>query len=151
MHKIKIQKGFTLIELLVVVSIIGFLSTLIVISVGDSRSKSIDTNRITDVFDIQKAMELFASDQGYYPVGDNIELGTANYACLSEDGYTGICPPGKKVYMSIVPANPANGGAPYMYTRSLDGQNYTLTFAIETDIGDVSAGAHTLTPAGVDD
>ena len=123
---------------------------MIVISIGDTRSKSFDTKRLTDVFDIQKAMELYASDKGFYPIGDNIELGSANYSCLSEDGYTAFCTPGRKVYMSIVPVNPPNGGEPYIYTRSADGQAYTLAFAIDTTMGDITAGRHTLTPAGVE-
>ena len=43
------NKGFTLIELLVVISIIGFLSTLAVVTLNSARMKARDTRRKSDL------------------------------------------------------------------------------------------------------
>ncbi|MFH0856720.1 MAG: prepilin-type N-terminal cleavage/methylation domain-containing protein, partial [bacterium] len=62
------RKGFTLIELLVVIAIIGLLSTLAVVSLNTARAKARDARRISDVKQIQTALELYYNDKGAYPV-----------------------------------------------------------------------------------
>jgi prepilin-type N-terminal cleavage/methylation domain-containing protein len=144
-----IKKGFTLVELLVVVSIVGLLSTLIVISLNDTKTKSHDARRLADINDFQKALELYSADFNVYPVGTNLVLGSANVGCLSASGFTAVCPGGARVYMGIVPANPGSGGIDYNYTSPADGQTYTIDFRTETDVSDIPAGDHVLVPAGI--
>jgi prepilin-type N-terminal cleavage/methylation domain-containing protein len=147
---LKKSAGFTLVELLIVVSIIGLLSTLIVISVRDTRTKSFDTRRLSDINDIQKSVELYAADVGFYPVGTDLVLGEVNATCLSANGFAAICPAGGvKIYLAIVPPNPGPGGIPYNYNQTGAGNSFTLDFETETDIGDIMAGPHVLTPAGI--
>ena len=62
------QKGFTLIELLVVISIIGILSSIVLISMGGAREKARDAKRQSDIRQIATACELFYSDDEGYPV-----------------------------------------------------------------------------------
>ena len=52
------KKGFTLIELLVVVAIIGLLSTLAVVALSTAREKTRDSKRLSDLKNIQTALEL---------------------------------------------------------------------------------------------
>lgn len=61
------MRGFTLIELLVVIAIIGLLSSVIFAALGPTRVKSRDLKRITDMNAIQKAIEMYNSDNGHYP------------------------------------------------------------------------------------
>ncbi len=72
MHYLKkIQKlnvaGFTLLELLVVVAIIGFLSSVSIVALSASKSKSRDTQRKLDQVTILKAAELYTNDFGVPP------------------------------------------------------------------------------------
>ena len=59
----KKQKGFTLVELLVVIAIIGLLSTIAFISLNRARAKARDSKRISDVRQLQSALELYYNDQ----------------------------------------------------------------------------------------
>ncbi|OGF31319.1 hypothetical protein A3H09_03530, partial [Candidatus Falkowbacteria bacterium RIFCSPLOWO2_12_FULL_45_13] len=61
------QKGFTLIELLVVIAIIGLLSTLAVVALNNARMKSRDAKRVSDIKQIQTALELYYNDANSYP------------------------------------------------------------------------------------
>ncbi|MBU1132568.1 prepilin-type N-terminal cleavage/methylation domain-containing protein [Patescibacteria group bacterium] len=72
-------KGFTLVELLVVIGIIGLLSALAVVSLGNIREKGRDTKRISDVDTLKTALELVNSEQGTYNLG--CKAGTAVSAC----------------------------------------------------------------------
>lgn len=74
----KSTKGFTLIELLVVISIIGFLTTLAVVSLNTARVKSRDGKRLSDMKQLNTAMELcLTSNSG-----------------ANEGTYTGCCTSG---------------------------------------------------------
>ncbi len=147
---LKRQSGFTLIELMVVVSIVGFLATIISAGLDRSRTKALDTRRINDVFAIQKAVEIYFNEQGSYPEGSGLVMGSANATCFSITGFYGVCPGGEQVYMGVVPSNPGPGGADYVYTRSASGVDYTLTFSLETEVGSLVEGSHTLSSTGVE-
>ena len=54
----KDKKAFTLIELLVVIAIIGLLSTLSIIALNSARAKARDAKRISDVKQMQVALEM---------------------------------------------------------------------------------------------
>lgn len=56
--------GFTLIELLVVIAIIGVLASIVLASLNTARAKSRDARRITDIKQIQLALELYFDGAG---------------------------------------------------------------------------------------
>jgi len=70
MNEDKKQKGFTLIELLVVVAIIGILSTVVMASLNSVRIKSRDAKRLSDMHQMQVALELYYNAFGSYPNSD---------------------------------------------------------------------------------
>jgi len=65
--KMNKTKGFTLIELLVVIAIIGILSSVVLASLNTARKKSRDAKRISDIKQIQLALELYFDSNGGYP------------------------------------------------------------------------------------
>lgn len=66
MHRNK-KGGFTLIELLVVIAIIGILSSVVLASLNIAREKSRDARRLSDVKQLQLALELYFDSNATYP------------------------------------------------------------------------------------
>jgi len=154
----KKRRGFTLIELLVVIAIIGLLATLAVVALNNARMKSRDAKRVSDIKQIQTALELYFNDQNGYPSeATAVTLGGADNDCLDEDGIVAACDAGGTTYMGQVPANPTPNGANYSYCSSATAggacaastASYTLTFTLEGATGGLALGAHTATPDGI--
>jgi general secretion pathway protein G len=139
------KKGFTLIELLVVIAIIGLLSTLAVVALGSAREKSRDARRLSDVKQIQTALELFYTDNNVYPSSTAVNLGSAGAACLNASGFS---PAGcADAYMGLVPEDPGNTGV-YTYNAVNGGASYTITTELEGEVSGLS-GNITATPSGL--
>ena len=130
----KNKKGFTLIELLVVIAIIGLLATLSVIALNTARVKARDARRVSDIKQMQTALEMyFDSNNGNYPAAN------------------GTMP--TSTYISSVPTNPqpiggcAAGYANYIYKSTANSGTYTLAYCLENSGGSVVYA--TATPAGI--
>ncbi len=142
----KMKKGFTLIELLVVIVIIGILATLATVALGSARTKARDARRLSDVRQMQTALELYFNDQGGYPATATVAPGLS----ISTAGGT---------YMAKIPGNPApygEGGCPsaaansaYIYTQDNGGLSYTILYCLGGATGSISAGTNRATPAGI--
>ncbi len=135
------KKGFTLIELLVVIAIIGLLSTLAVIALNNARMKSRDAKRVSDIKQIQSAMELYYNDANGYPDATNSKINDETFGTgsMSYDGTT---------YMNIIPSNPNPGGEEYAYEET-DNQSYSLTYKLESGAGGIGSGFHTASEQGI--
>jgi len=142
-------KGFTLVELLVVIAIIGVLSTLAVVSLNNARQKSRDAKRVSDVKQVQTALELYFADSNSYPAGSALTLGGATAQALSGAGFSATGSATGTTYMGQVPSNPSPGGASYSYTQTSSGVSYQIVFTLEGQTGGLSTGQHTATPSGV--
>ena len=141
------KKGFTLIELLVVIAIIGVLSTLAVVALGSARQKANDAKRLSDIKQVQTALELYYTDNNSYPTstagGD--DLGTGSFACINSAGFgtTGCTSP----YMGQVPVGPSP--AEYYEYTSADGSTFTITAELEAGAGGFGDGVVTATESGM--
>jgi len=60
-------RGFTLIELLVVIAIIGLLSSIVLASLSTARAKARDARRLSDMHQLQNALELYRTSHAAYP------------------------------------------------------------------------------------
>ncbi len=138
------KRGFTLIELLVVIAIIGLLSTLSVVALGSAREKARDSKRLSDIKQVQTALELYYTDNGSYPTGTALTLGSDASACLNAaSGFTATAC--TDAYMGLVPADPGDG----TYVYNSDGTTYTIVTSLEGAAGGLDAGSITASPSGI--
>ncbi len=149
------QSGFTLIELLVVIAIIGLLSTLAVVALNSARQRSRDAKRVSDIRQIQTALELGFSETNNYPTGAGTILGSANFDVLCNNNGTSsfvassaACNSGT-IYMGLVPTNPTPNGAAYTYTSASATGVYQLTFTLEGATGQLGAGTNCANQNGI--
>ena len=140
------KKGFTLIELLVVIAIIGLLSTLAVVALSSAREKARDSKRLSDLKQIQTALELYYTDSNAYPTAATaINVGTTDYICLNKAaGFTTTAC--TLAYMMVVPKDPTSTKN-YVYT-SATGADYTLTAVLDGTVGSLT-GTVTASPSGI--
>jgi len=110
---IKLSEGFTLIELLVVISIIGILSTLLILQIGVARGKARDVKRIADMNQIRIALELFLDDNGHYP-GTMFEGVSFGGEMIGDD--EGNIEQALKPYLITIPVDPFHNGTLYYYS-----------------------------------
>lgn len=61
------QKGFTIIELIVVIAIIAILAGIIIVNVSQYQQKAKVAWAVGQINQIQKALEMYKNDHGYYP------------------------------------------------------------------------------------
>ncbi|HEY4508044.1 MAG TPA: prepilin-type N-terminal cleavage/methylation domain-containing protein [Candidatus Paceibacterota bacterium] len=82
-YQLKASRGFTLIELLVVIAIIGILSSVVLASLNSARTKARDTRRVSDLKQIQVALELYYDANSKYPTTLSALVGNAGGASLA--------------------------------------------------------------------
>jgi type II secretion system protein G len=123
--QLKTDKGFTILELLVVVAIIGILAAVSMALLSDTRARSRDARRLSDMREIEKALNLYYAENGHFPDED----GTDPAITGSDDVSTAL--EGADL-ISETPTDPLHPTYTYRY-ESADTTDFTLFFCLETD------------------
>lgn len=127
-------RGFTLVELLIVIAIIGVLSSTVLVALNDTRAKANNARRMADLKELQKALELYYSDHGSYPVQTGWRGTTPGCYGTGADPSTAI--PGLvPTYISVLPQDPQPKLSSRCYLYTSDGVDYKL-LAYDTVEGD---------------
>jgi prepilin-type N-terminal cleavage/methylation domain-containing protein len=81
------QKGFTIVELLIVIVIIAILAAVTVIAFNGVQARARDSQRMSDIKSINKAVKFYIVDNGHAPDFNGncaVEMGPDN-SCYSND------------------------------------------------------------------
>jgi prepilin-type N-terminal cleavage/methylation domain-containing protein len=102
----KKTQAFTIIELLVSVAIIAILTAVSILGLQGVRKTGQDTKRLSDIREVQVALETYKSVHGTYP-----------------EDITWLVPG----FLSTVPVDPTGDAANYIYSVQYDGKSYCFT------------------------
>lgn len=127
------RQGFTLVELLVVIAIIGLLASIVMVSLTSARAKGRDAARISQLYELQKALELYANDNnGRYPVTSWLSK------CTSWSGVDDWIPGLVPKYIAKLPTDPGMKNPSvncYIYGSFDNGANYKiLDYNLTSDV-----------------
>ncbi len=157
------QKGFTVVEVLIVVLIIGLVGTLAVVAVNSARTKQRDAVRLSNVRQVQSALEDYFNESNAYPPGTELPLGDSSQSvCLGTGGFAASCSGDGSVFLRVVVGTIDNGldgkstcGSPardaFCYSAQDDASSYGIQFELEnalTQVG-LAKGANCATPDGM--
>ncbi|HEY1085163.1 MAG TPA: prepilin-type N-terminal cleavage/methylation domain-containing protein [Candidatus Saccharimonadales bacterium] len=114
----KSRAGFTVVELLVVIVVIAILAAVSIVAYSGIQQRARDSERKSDFSLVQKALELYKSNEGGYPAcsGGTYQAGAAAQTCgLPDADITAALVP---KYISSFPADPINSGLnTYLYAN----------------------------------
>ena len=119
------KKGFTLVELMVVIAIIALLTGIILVNLTGSKAKGRDAKRVSDLAQIQLAIEQYFDRCNQYPTA----LDTSK-----TDG----CPTSPTAislgsFISKIPTDPStNASYDYMINSASAPTNYLMHTTLET-------------------
>jgi len=119
--------GFTLIELLVVITIIGILSTMILMQLNYVRARARDIKRIYDVHQLRTAVEMYYDDHGTYPK----DLGSDAMSAYFPNNHIPTDPVLGRYYMYSY--YPADNPTKYQIWAELERQNI-ISLNLDHDI-----------------
>lgn len=113
-----VTTGFTLMELLIAISIVAILMAIGIVSYGTINKQSRDAKRKSDIEQIRSALEMYRTDNGYYP-----NAGGGSFVDVS----TGLSALVSGGYIAALPADPKPSSMVYEYKAtnlSSDDNNY---------------------------
>lgn len=152
-----------MVEGLIVVLIIGLVGSLAAVAVNSARAKQRDAVRLSNVRQVQSALEDYFNESNAYPAGTALPLGdSAESVCLGTGGFAANCSGDDNVFLRVVVGTVDNGlkgasvcGTPernaFCYSSLEDGTAYGIQFELEnalTQVG-LAKGANCATPDGM--
>jgi prepilin-type N-terminal cleavage/methylation domain-containing protein len=130
------SKGFTLIELLVVVAIIGILATVVLSSLGSARTRARDARRVSEMKNLETALEMYYLDYNQYP--PMTAIATPYFVSDISDFETAMAP-----YIPIDFQNKYYSDQEFYYRSkpSQNYQNYGIMMTLEaSSLGETDGG-----------
>jgi prepilin-type N-terminal cleavage/methylation domain-containing protein len=122
----KQKQGFTLIEILIVVAIIAILASVVLVGLGPTQQQGRDARRLSDLREVQTALELYYNKNGVYPDGST--WGVMTTALV-----------GGSIGVSQIPNDPSTNGT-YYYQSFASDSTYVIGAKLESANNSVFTG-----------
>ena len=129
----KRYKGFTLIELMVAAAIIGLISAIVLSSLSMARARTRDTTRLSDMRQLQTALETYKTERGVYPstvvppATQPSWLGTCSgFGSRATSGANGWIPNLAPTHIRVLPVDPKPITNNTCYVYRSNGTDYHL-------------------------
>jgi len=141
MHKQNFDKkqiGAIRIQFVILMVIIVLGSLTILLAYFSAAGLARDRQRLTDIGQIDQALQIFLNENGFYPYGTSVQV-----------------PVGMDNYLDRWPSAPASDGScsmlqnEYLYSQKSNGTDFTLSFCLGQETNGIVAGSHTLTKQGI--
>lgn len=137
----KTEKGFTLVELLIAIFIIALIGSLVAVYFFQIRKNVRDSKRLSDISEIQLALENYKFFEGEYPS----ELISGEPLIGSTTG---------KIFLNKIPKNPDYytfdcNSSDYSYSYDSGSELYKISFCLEGPLEDFSAGGKCVLPGNI--
>jgi len=133
------KKGFTLVELLVVISIISLLASFSIVSLGQARVKARNANRLGEMNNVRKALQLYYDNNLEYPIvacsidGSDNDWSGGNYQGATNDCYNDLSDY-LEPYIRKMPSDPFGRGD-FEYRYVSNGSVFRIFFKLEETQG----------------
>lgn len=136
------KKGFTLIEILIAVAIIAILTAIGIVSYTSINRRARDAKRVGDIEQIRSGLEMYRSDNGFYPA-----INTSGFDVASN-----LAAPlsVSNTYLPSIPADPQSSQHTYYFEVTSQDMTvgnyygYCICGWMESQSGTVSSCADTL-------
>lgn len=125
------EKGFTLIELLVVIAIIGILAALVLVALGNARSKAQDSRIKSNISQLRTLAEVIYDSAG--SAYDSATIGVAKCFVTPTDAECGDATTTTSVTALLADNLAANGGTALTVTASTD--KFCISSPLKSDPG----------------
>jgi general secretion pathway protein G len=151
-----LKSGFTLIELLVVVAIIALLSSIALIALVSARQKSRNVKRLSDMTQMNTALELYFTYNRGYPssttpgVPDDLNPTFLVHYPTAPTPADGAC--GSLTHPAPVPEGVIANNYYYVPVNPIGNglfRDYEYHFCLGDTTGNFEAGPKKMTPSGV--
>jgi len=122
----KYSPGFTIVELLIVIVVIAILAAITIVAYNGIQGRADLSRRQTDLKNITKALALYHTDHGSYPISEG-RPGCTNHWCgwdqvTGDDFIPGLSPQ----YIHTIPQMPPDHAANDTYLYRSNGVDYQL-------------------------
>lgn len=87
MLKHKKQPGFTIVELLIVIVVIAILAAVTIVAFNGLQQRSRDSRRASDIAAITKALELYHTDNGMFPLSGGSTIQGPNWSTTADGSW----------------------------------------------------------------
>jgi len=102
------KSGFTIVELLIVIVVIAILATITIVAYNGIQKRALDTQRISDIKNIQKGLMAYKAINGVYPTATPASVGAWDSSADYRDGHVFLQNLKDANVISAIPVDPKN-------------------------------------------